>query len=313
MNFEKIIIPDQKNFYKFKHKIQKYDFEMDYKTREYSNFSELSSDAKEEIIKLLEDNNFRYEIIIEKVENESEATQLQYKIFSLNKDNFFIVQKISNEKVGYINYSDFKLKILDIKNNIYKVISCERNESTHLISVVLKCLIYEEGLSEEIPHLSNILINLSKKYAEELEQSEKIKNFKYYTISKINDTNKDGFLCNNIPGFFPETSFFIKNKRIYSNYTDNFLDRYQEEKIWKYLYGNKHKVGKYIEPTLNDLFIGRKISVNINNQAEYVLINKVYKSEGEKIKIEVYNGIETIKISREFEKDELCGYIKAAR
>lgn len=70
---------------------------------------------------------------------------------------------------------------------------------------------------------------------------------------------QDGFLCNNIPGFFATTEFFIKYNRLVSSVNGfNQLEYKQEERIWKYLYNNRHLIGKRQVLLPSQIYGGRK-------------------------------------------------------
>ena len=63
----------------------------------------------------------------------------------------------------------------------------------------------------------------------------KINKFKYYNISQLPENT---FLCNCVKGFFPETRFYLEKGKIRSSLTQNYLNKEQSYKIWKFLFYN---------------------------------------------------------------------------
>ncbi|RXK15059.1 hypothetical protein CP985_10510, partial [Malaciobacter mytili LMG 24559] len=121
-----------------------------------------------------------------------------------------------------------------------------------------------------------LINNFETKYA--INKIEQVHNkFKNTFISKILKDSPNKFLCNCVPGFNPEISFYLRDKRIINDLTNNPIDFKQETKIWEYLYKqeNRKYIGVKKEPTLNDLFYMKKIKVLINNFETKYAINKI--------------------------------------
>ena len=177
--------------------------------------------------------------------------------------------------------------------------------------MVLEILASNEDDFGELFQIFSVLENQNTK---DLLLLDKLKKFKYFCISKVKEQQKDMFLCNCVPGFFPETKFYIKGDRVFSDYTNFFLPFDLEIKIWKYLYSNRNFVAFFKEPSLQELFLGRKI-YTLNEFQEKVkrLIVNVNITQNNLIKITLSNGISTSIISKEFSKEELLKRVIEAR
>jgi hypothetical protein len=139
----------------------------------------------------------------------------------------------------------------------------------------------------------------------------KVDIFRFETIKKM---RFQGFLCNNIKGFFPETKFYLlPGGRIQESRTGNKVSYEQEQKIWDYLYKNPNRVGKEIEPTIYDYCAGKRITV-IANETHYKVPIRYIKDLGNgyfKIKV-LFNGA-VIQLDTQLTEHELIEKVKAAR
>ncbi|RXJ68023.1 hypothetical protein CRV08_09450 [Halarcobacter ebronensis] len=135
--------------------------------------------------------------------------------------------------------------------------------------------------------------------------------FRFETIKKL---KHQGFLCNCIPGFYPETKFFLlPDGRIKDSRTNNKILFEQEQKIWDYLYRNQDRVGKEIIPSVFDYCTGRKIDIEVNGLMEKAIITYItdLKNGNYQIKINYQGQYKTI--NKTFTKDELIQRVIQSR
>ena len=313
MILKKIVIKDQKELYRHKNYLLSLDLQFDSLKKEYSNSSHLDYDLELELVDFLKNHEFKYSFENEEIKDFKKIILASYKTIYLDENSIFIVEKKSNEKLYFIHRNSKNIIITDLKKEFLKSYSIpnkdEKNEKLSLKT--LEILASNENDFKELFTIFSILENQN---SEDLLLLEKLKKFKYFCITKVKDLQRDMFLCNCVPGFFPETNFYIKGDRVFSDYTNFFLPFDLEIKIWKYLYHNTDFIGIYKEPTLYELFIGRKIYTldEYSQKVKRLIVNAQYR-ENKNIQITLSNGITTQKISKEFTKDELLKRIIEAR
>lgn len=313
MILKKFIIKDQKELYRHKNYLLSLDLEFDSVKRIYSNSSELNFNVEFELTQFLKNNNFSYSIEEEKVSEFKKQISARYLSLQIDTNNIFIVEKKSNEKIFLINRTKNNLLILDFKKEILKSYKIPKQE-LNSFNLAISSLEILASNSDDFKDLFSIFAILQNKNSEDLLYLDKIKKFKYFCIAKINEKQQDMFLCNAVPGFFPETKFYIKANRIYSSYSEYFLSYEQEIRVWKYLYNNKNLVGIYKEPTIYELFIGRKIYTidNFGNSVKRVISDAV-EIEKDTFQITLTDGLNFLKLSQLFSKDELLKRVIEAR
>ena len=256
---------------------------------------------------------FKFSFINEEIKDSKKIILASYKTLNIDSNTIFIVDKRNSEKLYLISSNENNILILDLKKEFFKSykIPNKYENSSKFELLVLEILASNEDDFGELFQIFSVLENQNTK---DLLLLDKLKKFKYFCISKVKEQQKDMFLCNCVPGFFPETKFYIKGDRVFSDYTNFFLPFDLEIKIWKYLYSNRNFVAFFKEPSLQELFLGRKI-YTLNEFQEKVkrLIVNVNITQNNLIKITLSNGISTSIISKEFSKEELLKRVIEAR
>ena len=313
MILKKIIIKDQKELYRHKNYLLSFDLEFNSLKKEYSNSSYLEFDEQFELIEFLKNHDFKFSFINEEIKDSKKIILASYKTLNIDSNTIFIVDKRNSEKLYLISSNENNILILDLKKESFKSykIPNKYENSSRFELLVLEILASNEDDFGELFQIFSVLENQNTK---DLLLLDKLKKFKYFCISKVKEQQKDMFLCNCVPGFFPETKFYIKGDRVFSDYTNFFLPFDLEIKIWKYLYSNRNFVAFFKEPSLQELFLGRKI-YTLNEFQEKVkrLIVNVNLTQNNLIKITLSNGISTSIISKEFSKEELLKRVIEAR
>jgi hypothetical protein len=313
MILKKIIIKDQKELYRHKNYLLSFDLEFNSLKKEYSNSSYLEFDEQFELIEFLKNHDFKFSFINEEIKDSKKIILASYKTLNIDSNTIFIVDKRNSEKLYLISSNENNILILDLKKEFLKSykISNKYENSSKFELLVLEILASNEDDFGELFQIFSVLENQNTK---DLLLLDKLKKFKYFCISKVKEQQKDMFLCNCVPGFFPETKFYIKGDRVFSDYTNFFLPFDLEIKIWKYLYSNRNFVAFFKEPSFQELFLGRKI-YTLNEFQEKVkrLIVNVNLTQNNFIKITLSNGISTSIISKEFSKEELLKRVIEAR
>jgi hypothetical protein len=313
MILKKIIIKDQKELYRHKNYLLSFDLEFNSLKKEYSNSSYLEFDEQFELIEFLKNHDFKFSFINEEIKDSKKIILASYKTLNIDSNTIFIVDKRNSEKLYLISSNENNILILDLKKEFFKSykIPNKYENSSKFELLVLEILASNEDDFGELFQIFSVLENQNTK---DLLLLDKLKKFKYFCISKVKEQQKDMFLCNCVPGFFPETKFYIKGDRVFSDYTNFFLPFDLEIKIWKYLYSNRNFVAFFKEPSLQELFLGRKI-YTLNEFQEKVkrLIVNVNLTQNNLIKITLSNGISTSIISKEFSKEELLKRVIEAR
>lgn len=313
MNFSIYNIPEQKDIFRIKNTLISLGLKYNSKQKFYYNDVALESSDEERLLDILEGSKYQF-TFKDSVELNLDPIETNYKIIHIDKDNIFIALRNNNKKEFYLNRNNNMITMFDIENQEIKVVESNSKENDFILNL-LDLLNSNYQIKSYLPKLNKILFILSKNYIKELDINEKIKAFKHHVIDKIVKSNKDGFLCNCIGGFYPETKFYIKSNRIYSSYLENFVSKEQEEKIWNFLHKNQNRIGVEYTPTFKDLFIGRKIIVTDQNGIEHkCVINKVKKIEDSSLlEVSVYNGLNIYKIKKYFTESELLNLIQKAR
>lgn len=313
MILRKFIIKDQKELYRHKNYLLSLDLEFDNLKKEYSNRSDIDFDIEAELTLFLKNNGFNFEIIEENIVDFKKQILVKYSSLQIDNNNIFIVEKKENNKIYLLNQNKNKIQIVDLKNSILKSYKMAKG-SLENSSLALKTLEVLASNQDDFKELFTIFAILQNQNSEDLLFLDKLKKFKYFCIAKIKEKQEDMFLCNCVTGFFPETRFYIKGTRIFSDYTNFFLNFEQEFRVWKYLYNNKNLVGIEKEATLNELFIGRKIYTLDEYETKVKRVIKFARYLPNKnIEITLTNGVVNQKIGKSFTKEELLNRVIEAR
>lgn len=309
MTLKKYIIPNQKELYRHKHYLFSLDLEFSHKTQTYENNSYLSYEVEFELQEFLNNNGFKFEISNKEINDIKSIVNSKYKTLYIDENNLFVVENRTNEKLFFINSNSSTISILDIKKSIFETFQTSNKEA----KLALKTLeiLASEPLFKNLFEILSILENQNK---ENILLLDKIKKFKYFCITKIKNLQQDGFLCNCVPGFFPETKFYIKANRVFSSYTNYFLDYEQELKVFKYLFTNQNLVGVFKEPTLYELFVGRKIyTIDEFGSRVKRVIKSAKNSSDNRVKIVLSDGVNSKELSNDFDRQELLNRVIEAR
>lgn len=314
MILKKILIEDQKELYRHKNYLLSLGLKFDTINKIYSNSEELDFNIEFELVEFLNNNSFVYKFIEEKIVDFKKQISAKYESLQIDDKNIFIQERKTNQKLYLINIEKNRLAIIDLKKAILKTYKLSKDSLESSSSLAILTLETLASNQEDFVELFSIFAILQNQSSEELLYLDKLKKFKYFCIAKIKEKQQDMFLCNCVTGFFPETKFYIKGNRVFSDYTNYFLTYEQEIKIWKYLYENKNLVGVFKEPTLNELFIGRKI-YTIDEYGNKVkrLIKFAKEIEKDKIEITLSDGIHSKKLANLFFKDDLLKRVIEAR
>jgi len=314
MVLKKFIIKDQKELYRHKDYLLSLNLEFDNTKKEYSNSGYLDFNIEYELTEFLKNGDFKYTIIEEKITDLKKQILAKYKTLQIDKNNIFIVEKNDNSKIYLLNQTKNQIQIIDLKKSNFKAykINKDTQEETNLGIKVLKILASNQ---DDFKELFNIFAILENQNSENLLFMDKLKKFKYFCISKIKEQQKDMFLCNCVEGFFPETKFYIKGDKVFSDYTNYFLSFEQEFKIWKYLYNNKNLIGVFKEPNLNELFVGRKIYIidEFENRVKVIIKSAKFCQDNQGIIISLSNGVSVKNLPNIFTKEELQRRVIEAR
>jgi|GEM_PF-1172558 len=314
MVLKKFIIKDQKELYRHKNYLLSLNLEFDNTKKEYSNSGYLGFNIEYELIEFLKNSDFKYTIIEEKITDLKKQVLAKYKTLQIDKNNIFIVEKNDNSKIYLLNQTKNQIQIIDLKKSNFKTYKINKDiqEETNLGIKVLKILASNQN---DFKELFNIFAILENQNSENLLFMDKLKKFKYFCISKVKEQQKDMFLCNCVEGFFLETKFYIKGDRVFSDYTNYFLSFEQEFKIWKYLYNNKNLIGVFKEPSLNELFVGRKIYIidEFENRVKVIIKSAKFCQDNQGIIISLSNGVSVKNLPNIFSKEELQRRVIEAR
>lgn len=318
VNYTKFIIDKSDKAYSIRDQLKTYGIYYDFDKKYYHNESFLSDLVQEQLIWFCQKYDLSYRT--EEIKSRNDSTVNKYKILTLDKNNFIIEQVFNNIKCYFINiYNGMNnnvVNILDIRKSLHLNATLPEFESSDYLFEILKYFTYNKNqianYKFEDSDLFLILSNLIESYSLDLKKEEKLEKFKYKIIQEISSKKQNYFLCNCVPGFFPETEFYLLGNRIKNSATNNLISFNQEKKIWKYLFNkeNRKYIGEWREPTYAELFVGNKISVKEKNGIEYsVKINSVRNING-KLQITICNGNKKVIISKYFDKDELFEIIK---
>lgn len=313
--YERVTVKYNFEIHQHKNILQEYGLRQDNKTRNFFNKKELDSKDIDRIkaychqYKLV----FFTEIIIE--EELYKAIEAKYKLQTVGINSYLITLRKNDNPCYFISSWNYDGHVeFDILDTRYHKHMTLKHKITYLdnLSELLKAL--EEQKIEltrdyklNIEKISNILYVFLNDYNRELNYEEKLNNFKYFVKNKITKEFKDGFLCNAVPGFFPETKFYIKNNKLVSNLNGFNPIRYeQEKKIWKYLMDNKKYVGKIKSLTLREAFYNSKIFTNDETGIpKRVIINNIKELSGGQLTVQVFDGIKNYNLPNLYTRDSL--------
>lgn len=294
--FHQVFVVYTHNLYEHKNNLQYLKLKKDSKSGNYYNTESLSYEELESIKNYCDENELEYYIETKKEKNYFGAIKYKYSLKKI-KDSFYYVELNENQKQVYIisswNYMEYtRCDILDTRNHFHISININLYKEDFLNELLTQLLNKQEELiqkyiEEKILTLINILSVLIKEEAIEKSLEIKLLAFKNSIKTKIAKEMQDGFLCNNIPGFFATTEFFIKHNRLVSSSNGfNQLEYKQEERIWKYLYNNHRLIGKRQVLLPSQIYGGRKIKVSEKSLGEFEMIIKyVNRTDDGKLKL----------------------------
>lgn len=312
---KRFYIPKQNNIYNFKEELFDFGLEWDSKKNYYYNPYEISPSNFDELTWLCKKNEFSYEVKEEEYKGFEESIEGMYTIISLT-DVVFAIKNRKNGKFSYLislfacvegdvinvvdnergNHFSFKTKLQDYKSNIFAIFNI-LNTKKEIINKNTEEINSKFNLDDFLKIMS-ILMN---EYGKKDEVYGNINKFKFYTISKMQESC---FLCNCVKGFSPETSFSLYKGKIKNTLTKNFIGQEQEQKVWKFLYYNRDRVGVEKKLTLYDLFVGARIPINLEGFETKLPINRVDSDYGNLI-VSVFDGNKSLKLNKTFTRDEL--------
>jgi len=315
----RIIIKKNNDIYKLREELLDFDIRWDSKNQTYNNRYEISLDTYNAAIWFCEKHEFAYEIKEINFKDDYSRIVSQYLLKEIDKNVYgiqnradlifsYIISIYSNVEQDIINVVDntkgqhfsYRTKIQDTSNQIMDIHKIFSNNISRL---------KDENKNFDTDTFIVMMNSLLSEFTNESEIYGKIKKFKFHTISKLNENS---FLCNGVKGFYPETKFYLVKGKIKSTFNNNFLDNFQENKVWAFLYYNHDRVGIEKKLTLQDLFVGYKIPVQINTFETKMEISKVKWNDGS-IKVEVFDGKTKYKINRTYNKDELWAMVISNR
>ncbi|MFX4284793.1 hypothetical protein [Aliarcobacter butzleri] len=262
----------------------------------YYNPQSLSYAELESIKSYCEENELEYYIETKQEKNYFGAIKYKYSLKKV-KDSFYYIELNENQKQVYIisswNYMEYtRCDILDTRNHFHISININLYKDDFLNSLLTELLNNQEELTQRydekgIVLLIHILSVLIKEESVEKSLEIKLLSFKNSIKTKIAQEMKDGFLCNNIPGFLATTEFYIKYNRLISSSNGlNQVEFKQEERIWKYLFNNKHLIGKRQVLLPSQIYSGKKIKVFEKNLGEFEMVIKyINKTDDGKLKL----------------------------
>jgi len=318
-SIKRLYIPKQGKIYNFKEELLDFGFEWDSKKNYYYNRYEVSENIIEGVIWLCKKNNFSYEIKEEAYKNFEERVEGACSLVTLNDVTFAIKDRKSSKFLYLISlYTSVEgdmINVVDNKNGQHFSLRTKLPDYKNTILTVVTIL--NEKKDEISKHINDFKLNefmdilsiLMNEHTKRDQVFGNINKFKFYTIGKMQESC---FLCNCIKGFFPETRFFLHKGKIKSSLTQNYIGQVQEQKVWKFLYYNRDRVGVEKKPTLHDLFVGARIPVKINEFDTHLPINHVDYNYGNLI-VTVFDGNSSVKLNRNFTQDELWKLVVSNR
>lgn len=318
INYTKFIINKSDTAYKQKDQLKTFGIYYDFDKNYYCNNSIINEDLQEQLIWFCQKFDLSYKT--EEIKSKYDLTVNKYKILTIDKNNFLIEQVYNNLKCYFITiYTGINtntVNILDIRKSLHLRATLPEFESSDYLFEILKYFTYNKdeihNSNFQDSDLFSILPNLVDSHSLDLKKEEKLEKFKYKIIQEILSKNQNGFLCNCVPGFFPETEFYILGNRIKSSFTNNFIPYNQEKKILGYLFKkeNQKYIGEWREPTYYELFIGNKIPLTEKNIGEFLAIISSVQNINGKLKITARNGNREFTLPKYFDKDELFSMVK---
>ncbi len=318
-SINRIYINKQDKLYNYKNELQELGLIWNSSENYYYNKYEISQVNVDAILWICKKNDFKYQIKKEEYSDITQRLVSQYKIVSLNEFTFAIVNRKDDKYIYMICvYKDVlsdTINILDNKNAKHFSFMSKLTDSKNLLlSIFMYLQEKETKIKESIVNFDfeAFLLTMSvllSEYTNNKDVYGKINKFKFHTISKLNDNS---LLCTSVKGFFPETRFSLKKGKILSSFSKNYLNKEQENKIWKFLYYNRDRVGVEHKPTLWELFVNGRIHVSQDGFETKMPICDVKWNNGNII-VTVFNGDQKVSLNKTFTKDELWAEILSNR
>lgn len=322
-SFIQIIIKSQQNLYRHKAELFNLGIEWNNKDKQFYNKHEISYEALEEAKWTCQKNDFTFEIKDKETNSKEETIYSKYEIKNVEKTAYVIKSRMSNQVAYFINIMQTVDKnIITVINTtdgtvlaINKYMDTKRQVllSLHVLINEYKDLNKEKNEKFNIEVFMEIFTTLLGEHDEEKSLFDKINKFKHMTISAIEkERGAYSFLCNCVKGFSPEAHFYLKNKKIESTLTGNYILPVQEKRIWTYLFNNRERIGKEHKPTIYELFVGSRILVIINGFETKAPISKATWNNGNMI-IEVNTGEGSYRLPGTHTKEQLWKRLLEAR
>lgn len=244
-----------------------------------------------------------------------------FKLISCNEFNTFFIKNLNNNKTIYsisISLTDRYnvISITDINDGEFAKIKLEPEEVSYIVNYLSKKIIDKINLCEKTNgfNVNGFLDLFIETIKEREKQKGTIKRSDIFRFDIIKKLQYKGFLCNCVPGFYPETKFYLlHNGRIKEDRTNNRILYEQEQKIWDFLYKNQDRVGKEITPSVFDYCLGKKINISINGLDEKAVITYITDLKNGKYQIKIkYHG-QSKTLNKYFTKEELINHAIKAR
>ena len=245
----------------------------------------------------------------------------RFKFISCTEFNSFFIKDINNNRVIYsisISFTDSQniISITDIYSGEFAKIKLISEDVVFVINYISKKIfdnikVCDKTNGFNIEHFLNLFTSTIKEREKVKGTIKKVDIFRFETINKL---KHQGFLCNNVPGFYPETKFFLlQDGRIKDSRTDNKILFEQEQKIWDFSYKNQDRVGKEVSPTVYDYCANRKIDISINGLNEKAIITYINNLNNGLYQIKINYQGKFIILDRFFSKEELIDRVIKSR
>ena len=321
--FEQYVIKNQKDIYKHKTELLSYGLKYDTVKAVYTNTFEVLDYDKDKIEWFCKKYDYEFSKFLINEDNPKSIDLSIYGLYSIDKDNYLIYLRKNDLKCYYIsiihNMSNSVVNILDIRESLHKVLVLKEIETDDYLFEIIKYYTdnYDEINNSEFSKSKffSILNNLIDSFSKEIHLKNRLTKFKYHLIETVKTKNQNSFLCNCVPGFFPETTFSFSGSKIVSSFTGNSVEPRQETKILKYLYNKENikYIGVYKEPSNYDLFVNNKIKVKKRDDEIEVKIKNIYEKNGSFLEVTVTDGINNFKLANLIQKEKLLKMVLANR
>lgn len=307
---KKIYIPKQENIFNHKDELRSYGLVYSKSNDYWHNHLPLEIEDLDSIKWLCDKNSFIYKV--EEIEvTDSSIYEKTFEIKMINEDTFLISNIHNTQYIINLFPREqyFTVVIFDCKNSSsakLKIDIDSYDKLSEIIDIYLSNKNVNIDTSFDSENFLSVITAVNSKRLAELNIDGKIRAFKFSSIENIRNKKQGNFLCNAVDGFLPHRHFYIRGNRIIDE-TNNYIEKKQESKIWKYLY--KYENRKYIalkkEPTFQQLYYGKKIQVRVNGTDETVVITNIRSNVNRLLTVTVTNGINTTTLPVPIEQHSL--------